>query len=130
MTQQLPDSMPRVPAEDEPRIQRRAVLALVFAVLVPPVGIALGIQVLRRTRRDSADGTRAIAALLVALAVGISEVVLLLTYTTGTSTPSATAAAPAGTPDPRTSGRGTCWRGSVVTSSTCSSPAPTSRPRR
>ena len=124
MTQQLPDATQPVPAADEIRIHRLAVLALVLAVVVPPVGIVLAVQVLRRTRRESGDGKLAIGALLVALVVLIGEVVLLITLTTDASTSStsaaasssreaaasssaagtsstAGAAAPAGTPDPK-----------------------------
>lgn len=105
MIEHLPDESQRVPAEDIARTRRPAALSLVFAVLLPPVGIVLGVLVLRRAHREPRDHTLAIGALLVAIVVLVGEVVLLIALMTGgsaDSTPAAagsfSAAAP-GTPD-------------------------------
>lgn len=92
MTQQLSGESDAVAAEDPAQIHRLAVLAVVVAVLVPPLGVVLAVRVLRRTQRESADGRLAIGAILVGLVVLIGEVVLLVASTTGGS-PSGTSAA-------------------------------------
>lgn len=93
MTQHLSDESPTVAVEDRTRIHRLAVLAVVFALLVPPVGIVLAVLVLRRTQRATGDGRLAISALLLAVVVLIGEVVLLIALTTSSSTAGASAAA-------------------------------------
>lgn len=93
MTQQLPEQTQRVPAADATGTHRPAVLAVVAAVLLPPLGAVLAVRVLRRTQRESGDARLAISAILLATVVLIGEVVLLVAATTGSSTSGTPAAA-------------------------------------
>jgi hypothetical protein len=91
------ESSPNI-ATDPARIHLLALLALLLAVVVPPVGIVLAVLVLRRPARAARDGRLAIGALLVAVVVLLGELLLLLVLTSGSAATTATAgtAAPAG----------------------------------
>lgn len=91
MTQHLADSTPPATGADPARIHRLAVLAMVFAIVVPPVGIVLAILVLRQTQRVPRDRGLAIGALVVAFLVLIAELLVLIGLTTFVATTSSRA---------------------------------------
>lgn len=100
MTQHLADHPEPAAGTDPARIHRLAVLALVFAVVVPPVGVVLGVLVLRQAHRERRDGRLAIGALVLAVLVLLGELLLVVLLTAGSSATSTTAAAPS--PEPPT----------------------------
>jgi hypothetical protein len=91
VTQHLADSTPPATGADPARIHRLAVLAMVFAIVVPPVGIVLAILVLRQTQRVPRDRGLAIGALVVAFLVLIAELLVLIGLTTFVATTSSRA---------------------------------------
>ena len=93
MTQQLPEQTLHVPAADDTGPHRPAVLAVIAAVVFPPLGAVLAVRVLRRTQRESGDARLAISAILLAIVVLVGEVVLLVAATRGSSTSGTPAAA-------------------------------------
>lgn len=114
MTQHLADH-PEPAAGTEPaRIHRLAVLALVFAVVVPPVGVVLGVLVLRPAHRERRDGRLAIGALVLAALVLLGELLLVILLTAGSSAPSTTAAAPSPEPPTASNAAGTAASGSAA----------------
>jgi hypothetical protein len=111
VTQYLADQSERTTGPDSAKTHRLAVLALVFAILLPPAGIVLAILVLRQPQRERRDGRLAIGALVVAVLVLITELLFLILLTTfvatTNSTPSsrsAAASASAGSTGRATSG--------------------------
>jgi hypothetical protein len=96
VTQHLADSTPPATGADPARIHRLAVLAMVFAIVVPPVGIVLAILVLRQAQRVPRDRGLAIGALVVAFLVLIAELLVLIGLTTFVATTSSTAQSAAG----------------------------------
>lgn len=91
------ESTPNI-ATDPARIHLLALLALVLAVVVPPVGIVLAVLVLRRPAREARDGRLAIAAIVVAVVVLLAELLLVIALVgrSGGTTATAGTAAPAG----------------------------------
>lgn len=107
MTQHLADHPEPAAGTDPARIHRLAVLALVFAVVVPPVGVVLGVLVLRQAHRERRDGRLAIGALVLAVLVLLGELLLVVLLTAGSSATSTTAAAPSPEPPTASSAAGT-----------------------
>jgi hypothetical protein len=91
VTQHLADHTRPATGTDTARTHRLAVLAMVFAIVVPPVGIVLAVLVLRQTQRVPRDRGLAIGALVVAFLVLIAELLLLIGLTTFVATTSSTA---------------------------------------
>ena len=89
MTQHLADHPEHATGPDTVRTHRLAVLALVFAIVVPPAGIVLAVLALRQSQLDRPDRRLALGALVLAVLVLIGELWLLIALTTfGSSTSS------------------------------------------